>query len=118
MVLLKLTVQIARIKKAEFLENIDAVDVKIALPIHGIPSAVNPDHPPCTIWSLSSLLLSFGAIFTPASSRNFFANQHLSALTFNQARRGLSPVLHVHIIHVHVVHLHAIIHRFGLGNFA
>jgi hypothetical protein len=54
MVLLKLTVQIARIKKAEFLENIDAVDVKITFPVHGIPFAVNPDHRPRTVWSLSS----------------------------------------------------------------
>ena len=36
MVLLKLTVQMARIKIAEILENIFAVDVKITFPIHGI----------------------------------------------------------------------------------
>ena len=47
MVLLKPTVQMARIKKAEILENIFAVDVKIAFPIHGILLRGDPDHRPC-----------------------------------------------------------------------
>ena len=37
---------------------------------------------------------------------------------FNQARRDLTAVLHVHMIHVPTVHLHVVIHWFGLGNLA
>ena len=47
MVLLKLTVQMAKIKKAEILENIFAVDVKITFPIHGVLLRGDPDHRPC-----------------------------------------------------------------------
>jgi hypothetical protein len=71
------------------------------------------------VWSLSSLLLSSGAIFTPASSIDFsLPTKTFRPLAFNQGRRDSSTALHVHTIRVRVVHLHAFIHRLGLGNFA
>jgi hypothetical protein len=66
MVLLKLTVQMARIKKAEILENFFAVDVKIAFPIHGILLPGDPDHRPC-------ICLEFKLI-TPEFRRNLHSS--------------------------------------------